>query len=400
MKIFNKRFSIQYTFAALISIILPKLINVLIKAMTNLYYDEWVANIIIIVIIFVLCLVTEFIISFIKKISKRERTISSVVQIDSIGSKYLYTTPNNIITSKANKTEIFIDEDELFPNKETPLFNISSSEEELAETLLNKKYKAVIYYSLAVKKEINWIDYVYMSFLRDVKKRLNCTIIVYIYNIDANEANNRRFKTFIKDMIPGVVLLNEKTTYLENPKEYAVNFRSFYLAKIIEYIHLSVFERKKFDSNLFRSYLGYLESVFPIKEIAKKYVNSRQLFVLDRHRTQKLWADKNLAAFKGQYHIIFIGARTLTDGNNNKLNIYASDTTDPHSVLNITDNDDLLALKLANMDLYVKRQIFSLLCASLKIESEVPDSKQLDRVLINMIKSIKIPALEGEYCVD
>ena len=245
------------------------------------------------------------------------------------------------------------------------MFYFPSEELELASTIELKKYKPILYYSLSVKTYLNWIDYVFFRFLGELRKELKCEVIIAIHHNDQHrlvradrqdsvaqyEEECARFKSWIKIIIgEDTIIKDEEDFYKENPKDYALNFRSFYVSKINEYASRIGADKnsagKDFSYNDFKRTLSYVESTFPIKEISSRYRKSKKLFVLDRITSQEIWKDPHLNDIKKHNKMIFVAARTLTyEDGVTPINVHKKE-----NVPNFTDSAEIIDSKIRGKD--------------------------------------------------
>ena len=138
-----------------------------------------------------------------------------------------------------------------------------------------------------------------------------------------------------------------------------MNFHNLYVTKLLEYVKqmdTSIPEEQRLNFTEFQRKLSYVESAFPIKEIASKYKKSKRLFVLDRVTSQEIWKDPTLAAIKNETKMVFITAKTLCYEDGRYINVHKKE-----NVPNFTDTLETLTKKVENLDLYTCKMMYSLL---------------------------------------
>ncbi len=350
-------------------------------------------------VLLVACVVVALAVDFIIKALKSGKThdaVNVLKTIKTVGEKFCIPV------------DCKVDADHL-----NAMFYFPSEELELASQIELKKYKPVIYYSLSVKTYLNWIDYVFFRYLGELKKALKCEIIIAVHHNDQHrlvradrkdsvakyEEECRRFKAWIKIIIgEDTVIKDEQDFYKENPTDYAVNFRSFYVSKINEYAcKIGVDTNVKGDTfayNDFKRTLSYVESTFPIKQISSKHRRSKKLFVLDRVTSQEIWKDAHLNDIKKNNKMIFIAARTLTyEDGLTPINVHKKE-----NVPNFTDTVETISNKIRGnetypaIDLYTQRMMYSLINSGKQDEYgklTIPGDADITSDLIRSFENIK-----------
>ena len=337
----------------IVSIVLPMTAELITKTIgAELFGQEWIGLIIFIVVGVLIALAIDGIIRLIEQ-KKKAKISTSIVGIKKIGKRY----------------RVPISDSEF-----KPMFDVPEKEEDLAATL-NGKYRPIIYYSLSAKEYLNWIDYSYFCFMRDVKNALNCEVIVALHYNDKLRATNLTRETdldsykticetysgWVKKIIgDDVKILTEDEFYKKNPYDYAVDFHNIYVNKILEYVKLmdsSTPDDQRLDFEQFKRKLSYVESVFPIKEISSKYKKDKKVFVLDRVSFQEIWHnDETLNLIKKNNNIIFISATTLTYPDGKSINVHKKE-----NVPNFTDSEFVLKKKIDGLDMYTTKMMYSIL---------------------------------------
>ena len=148
----------RYISYVVFSILIPGIISIFRDSIKAMFGNEWLGFLTFVGISFVIALCIEVIFRL-THLSKKEKTSETIVKIDAIGDKYRIPV-NGEVTEENHQA----------------FFQIPPVEEELAGAIdtKDKKYRQIIYYSLSAKDYLNWIDFTYFSYLRDIKKNLKC----------------------------------------------------------------------------------------------------------------------------------------------------------------------------------------------------------------------------------
>lgn len=347
----------RYISYVVFSILIPGIISIFRDTIKSWFGNEVLGFFAFVGICLVFAVIIEMIYRFLH-LSKKEKTKDTIVKINDIGDKYRIPL-DGVVSEEKHKA----------------FFSIPSQEEELAGSIDNgKKYRQIIYYSLSAKDYLNWIDFTYFSYLRDIKKNLKCDIIIALHYDDKLRATKLTkpsdldsyhricewYSACVKSIIgEDTKILYEDMFYKKNPKDYAVNFHNIYVNKLLQYCELlakKTNDGEEIDFEVFKRKLSYVESAFPIKEIAKKYRKSKRLYVLDRITSQEIWKDDALSIIKNDNKFLFIAASTLTYPDGKFINVHNKEY-----VPNLTDSITVLKEKISNLDLHTKKLMFSLL---------------------------------------
>ena len=384
----------RYISYVLFSILIPGIISIFKDSIKS-----WFGNEILGFFAFVgVCLVVALIIEVLYRLfhlSKKETTADTIVKINNIGDKYRIPVDGEVSN-----------------DKHQAFFTIPSEEEELAGALdKGKKYRQIIYYSLSAKDYLNWIDYTYFSYLKEIRKRLKCQIIIALHYNDKLRATKLTkpsdldsyhhicewYSKAVKSIIgEDTIIMYEDQFYRKNPKDYAVNFHNIYVNKLLEYSEMLSNKKKsgeKIDFESFKRKLSYVESAFPIKEIARKYKKTKRLYVLDRITSQEIWKDETLSIIKKDNKFVFITASTLSYPDGKFINVHKKE-----NVPNFTDSQAVLREKVMNLDTHTKKLMYSLLSTNIDNTQEIflfPSDDLLGEMLIN-----KFAEINREYHFD
>lgn len=245
-----------------------------------------------------------------------------------------------------------------------------------------------IYYSFSAKEYLNWIDYLYLIFIKKLKDELKCKVVIALHypdhmkeckikegiNQDPNLIN-RDFKKLcvyfteiIKNIIgDDVIIKTENFFYKENVKAYAEDFHNVYVSTALYYAHLISEEtdgQKPIAYKTFKRRLSHIESAFPIWMMAKKNKHSRT-YVIDNQLSQAIWKMEPLAEIRKSRGIYFIEVFDICDPNIADPKKSRIDVHTEESVPNLSDTVDVLRAKLEKTSLGVKKMMYALLDDSL-----------------------------------
>lgn len=306
--------------------------------------------------------------------------------------------------------------------RETPMFYISDSEERFIreggfdrkQAAAKKKNRPVVYYSLSVKKYLNWIDYSFFHYLRSLREELRCDVVIALhYNDEMRRssqisARNRNYYKALREWFVGVVkkiiggdtiISFEDVVYEKYAENYAEEFHQYYAYQVLEGAkELTNGTDGKYGD--FKRILSNIESSFPIARIAKKYARSRQLYVLDRDKNLSDWQEKDiLCNIKRKYPFVIIAAKTLTDRSGRKINVH-----DESYVPNFTDGDETLKTKINNLDPGVSELMYGILSADNHVDGltqslpadEARQKELLYKLMLDLRCKYKIDSFDGK----
>ncbi len=370
----------KYLWYALASVGFSAIIDLLFGLNETFLQNHWLSFVTSSFIIFVIALAIDLIL-FLTKRSKKSDAHLFREKLNQLGSQY--KIPNN-------------DED-------IPMFSIPDveygfikSEEKNTKYAIGKKInRPAVYYSLSVKKYLNWIDYTFFSYLKTVKKKTGCEIIIALHYNDqmraakqANSNTNKYYKSIAK-WYAGIVykiigedtkVIYEDDFYKYYAKEYSNEYHKHYLEQIQQ--GSEILADSKESSSSFKRKLSNIESYFPVYMLAKKLCKRRQLYVLDRDKCLEDWVnDKSsniLQEIKKKYGFILLTAKTLTS-NGNKIDVHSMENTP-----NLTDSEAVLKEKL-----HRQNKDYLLLLDSLLFSTEVEhyiDKDQESACLAKMLE--------------
>ena len=356
-KLIESKFKFKFTIIAILSIIFPKILNLISNYISDAVINPLYSYLVFAVLSLIVSIIIEFVKYFIKKF-QNDTIIITAEKINELGKKYSFEQYKN--NNEHSKNE---------------LFEITESEMNLVETLLKKRYKPIIYYSLSAKSYFSWIDFCYLSYLKTLSEKIKCKVIICIHPDkksrleQTDQGVNLFYKKNISKIIPKAYIIFEYEFNSYKSKNFSTKFHSFYISQILKYWKSDSFQKnsKGNKSEILNTRLGYIESVYNIQEYAKKCYGKKQLFILDRKNSQTIWnSDTSLKNFKAQYHLIFISAATINSSNGEKVNIYNKDNT-----ITLSDTKLEVDSKIEAMSEKDASNIFKLLSIACGNESEL-----------------------------
>lgn len=294
----------------------------------------------------------------------------------------------------------------------TPMFEILEQDYSLYESINSKEGRLkrvlrdshhTVYHSTTAKNHLNWIEFVFWSFLAQIHNELGCDVIISLHydekaretglqSLKERERYNIMFKSYsniAKTLIgKDITVFDEEDFHIKRKyaRFYAYTFHNKFVKCVIQYVNQLI--SNKLDYKGFMRKISYIESVFPIMVFSKSKIKHTRLYVLDRELAHEVWQQSPFLEFKNSYGIFFITAKTLRYENGEPIRIFL-----PEETVNITDDISDIETKLKQIDLPTKKTMFQLLTAtsdglSKKYSSFVPD--KANELLIEIITDIKI----------
>lgn len=266
------------------------------------------------------------------------------------------------------------------PGSTTTLFEFAQDNNIIRAAEDSSKYSNVVYYSLSAKQYLNWIDYTYFVFLRMLRDKLQCKLVIGLHFPDhIKECKNlvngvpgsnpdadpnalkieysdicRVFENNARQILGNnVTFVREDQFYKHNPKKYAEVFRNIYDSFVLYFAcHI---DRNEEHYNLFKRRVSHMESTFPVWMLAEKYRRSR-LFVLDNRLTLEMWNYQPLRDVRTKNDIYFIYSNSLVDKSGKRINVH-----NINNVINLTDTPDEIVRKAKLLSPDEQELIISLL---------------------------------------
>lgn len=269
-----------------------------------------------------------------------------------------------------------------------------------------EKKQNIIYYGFSAKKYLNWIDYVYLNFLRKLKEKLDCKIVIALHfpddikeckvkegaDKDPNDYISEYNKTFdyfsnfVRKIIGNdVVIYKENQLYKLNVKKYAEDFHNVYVSTVLYYGNKigSDINGEQFTYKEFKRKLSHIESAFPTWMMSLKSKHDR-IYVLDNKLSQQLWEIEPLKSIRREHNIYFIEVTSLCKKNGERINVH-----NINNVCNLTDSESTLVRKISELDLETKQMMITLMDETLINTSDFiePSEHGIDDKLLKVLKN-------------
>lgn len=324
---------------------------------------------------------------FILRIKKRKTCLEMLQSINTIASSISF----------ADGIQMF----EILEQDYSLYESIDSKEGRFKRALRNSHH--TVYHSTTAKNHLNWIEFVFWSFLSRIHSELGCDIIVSLHyderaretglqSLKERERYNKMFKSYsniAKTLIgKDITVLDEEDFHIKRKyaRLYASTFHNRFVKCIIQYVNQVI--SGDLDYKGFMRKISYIESVFPIMVFSKAKMKFSRLYVLDRELAHEVWQQSPFFEFKNSYGIFFITAKTIRYANGEPIRIFL-----PEETVNITDDIVEIKAKLAHVDLPTKNVMFQLLTAtSNNLSSKYTPlyaSDKIDELLVQIITEIK-----------
>lgn len=388
------------------SIIIPATVQFIGENLLNFKFLEGHPTLAFVFYCAVFILLTLFIVSVIKLIKflfvKKDLFEDTNNKIESVCSKYQYKS--NFIADKEIKSEL----KKMYYLPDSNLNNLISNTKYTNKDGKQKAKSNIIYYGFSAKKYLNWIDFVYLNFLRKLKETLGCKIIIALHfpdyikeckiddtndtdpNSFVNEFNNvvKYFSSQIKKIIGNdVIIKTENQFYRENVKKYAEDFHSVYVAYSLFYASKigTIVDGKEFMYKDYKRKLSHIESSFPIWMMSSKS-NRDRFYVLDNRFSNQIWDIEPLKSIRKANDIYFIEVTDLNNEQGQRLNVHKEG-----NCINLTDSELEIDRKIKLIDsVYEKKMMLRLLDEGFLSTSHYyePHEETLDIELKNTINEL------------
>lgn len=292
----------------------------------------------------------------------------------------------------------------------SPMFDILEKDYALYESINSKEGKIekalkdshhTVYHSTTAKADLNWIEFVFWSFLGRVHKEVGCDVIVSLhYDEQARETGlqslkeqnryNQLFKTYAdiaKTLIGNDIVVIDEEDFRKKKRHarfFASSFHNKFVKSTVQYARQIA--DGKLDYKGFMRKISYIESVFPIMVFAQSKMKKSRLYVLDRELAHEVWSNSPFIEYKTNYGIYFITAQTIRYSDGSPVRIFAQGDT-----VNITDAIPEISEKLKKMDLPMKELMFKLLSQTSTeyMTRYIYDEANVDFLLLQIISDIK-----------
>ena len=293
----------------------------------------------------------------------------------------------------------------------SPMFDILEKDFALYESLESKEGKFekakknmhhTVYHSTTAKADLNWIEFVFWSFLGRVHKEIGCDVIVSLhYDEKARETGLqslkernryselfRRYSDIAKTVIGDDITVIDEEDFHKQKKHarfFASSFHNMFVKSIVQYAQQII--ENKLDYKGFMRKISYIESVFPIMVFAQSKIKNSRIYVLDRELAHEVWSNSPFIEYKTNFGIFFITAQTIRYSDGSPVRIFAQGDT-----VNITDEIPEITEKLSKMDTPIKELMLKLLSQTSKEYSGryvYNNEQNLDFLLLQIISDIK-----------
>ena len=312
-----------------------------------------------------------------------------------IAKRMTYSDTNNIITEISEKYMFKSNEKNLSKEIETikrQMFALASDNDQSRMHISKKPLENIIYYSFSAKKYLNWIDFVYLRYLKELKEKLHCKIVIDLHypdeikeckiekkendkkdiivknrGKDANPNNYESkflqiveyFSTHIKKIIGNDVIIKcEQDYYKKYSYKFVDDFHFVYIAYSLYYANLigSEVNGKKFGYEQYKRKLSHIESAFPIWMMSEKKMG-RRIYILDNKLSNEIWQLQPLKGTRESNEIYFIEVSDLNNELGNRLNVHKEG-----NCINLSDDSNVIKSKIKMLDsAYEKQMMINLL---------------------------------------
>lgn len=308
-----------------------------------------------------------------------------------LSKRMTYNDTNNIINEISEKYTFKSNElkNDKVETNTRQMFSLASENDLIRINVSKKPHENIIYYSFSAKKYLNWIDFVYLRYLKELKEKLGCKIVIGLHYPDEikeckiekkNEGtivkksgkdvnpNNYEdkflkivdsFSVYIKKIIGDDVIIKcEQDYYKEYAYKYADDFHFVYIAYSLYYAKMigTKVDNKDFDYEHYKRKLSHIESSFPIWMMSEK-TKRRRIYVLDNKLSNQIWELEPLKGIRQYKEIYFLEVSDLNNEFGKRLNVHKEG-----NCINLTDNPDTINRKIQAIgSTYEKQMMINLL---------------------------------------
>ena len=304
---------------------------------------------------------------------------------------------------------------------QTNIINMYSLPESNEENKINKGQKEgqkkhnIVYYGFSAKKYLNWIDYVYLNFLRKIKEQTKCKVIVALHypdyikeckigedengksnenvnpNVKRGEYANvvRYFSNLVRKIVgEDVIIKTEDQFYKEDVRLYVEEFHNVYVAYSLYYANKigTDFGGKPFTYKDYKRKLSHIESAFPTWMMGKHSKHDR-IYVLDNRLSQQIWDIEPLKSHRQTHDIYFIEVADLNNEEGTRLDVHKEG-----NCINFTDDDITIENKIKVISSDFEKQMMIRLLDEKWLtldEYEDPSTSSIDATLAKVLRDIK-----------
>lgn len=212
----------------------------------------------------------------------------------------------------------------------------------------------VVYYNVSAKPFLNWIDYLYLRLLRDLRNEAGARIVVALHFDETlyregffTDQIQRQYKNLfqaaeraIEAVIGADVNVVDERWFLERGSKGGLRFADYFFGIMIAQINEQVarLERNEINSNDFYRIETNLVSILPAILTAQKYGH---LFILDYEGSFAIWGLTPFSEFKRRHRIFFLKCHKIAGPNGERLPSWSEGDG-----VNLTDDTDTIRSKI------------------------------------------------------
>ena len=301
-------------------------------------------------------------ITYLVKLIKRKDVKHTLVGMDELGHEFVLSDGSPMFDVNASDIARF-----------EQIFTSQSKFERLVT-----KANQFVYHSVTAKENLPWVEYVFWSYLRKIKEKYHCKVIVSLhYSEDIRESGliNARDKIRYKELhnkyaaiakrVIGddIKVIDEEDFHKKYGKFFAMNYHNIFTKQILKYIHDFIDNGRPLgdaDYKQFNRRLSYIESVFPILCMMTKKKRGT-MYILDRELAHKVWSeDEWLNEYIHNHGILMLTGQTLRNDKGEALRIFK-----PGDTIDINGSDDRIREEIKAADVTIKKNLLSLLSVCL-----------------------------------
>jgi hypothetical protein len=281
----------------------------------------------------------------------------------------------------------FISEDDRHIFEQTHSQGLSSAKNKINRILFGEY--PVIYYNMTAKHFLNWIDYLYLRLLSQIKNRTGAKVIIALHfdeqlyqegfetgiERDRYDEMYDKSKSIAEAIIGEDVEIIDERWYLDesSEKEFAEYFFSTLISKVNMYVKRVSDGEMSF--NKFYRVETNLISIFPALLMADRYGH---LLILDYKGSFDVWEQEPFRTQKTDKNIVFVKCNKIEGEGGVRIPAW-SESDGP----NLTDSVDILQSKLESTDPAVLEAMANI------FNVELENEEQIEAALLEKFKSLK-----------
>lgn len=219
----------------------------------------------------------------------------------------------------------------------------------------------VVYYNVTAKPFLNWIDYLYLRLLHDLRTQSGAHIIVALHFDEAiyrqgffTDVVRERYeqllnesKRLIEKVVGPQVEVLDEGALIRRRAGTARLFTDYFFGVMIAHLNevVSGVEAGELSFDQFYRIETNLISILPTVLTARRYGH---LFVLDYEGSFDVWLHSPFPEFKHRHRLFFIKCSRIQGPHGERLPAWS-----PEDGVNITDDTDTVRQKIARLDVSV-----------------------------------------------